>query len=53
MTPQERELVTALFDRLAALEQNPRDPEADRLIAQGVARAPHALYPGPDCSVAG
>ena len=45
MTPQERELVTALFDRLAALEQNPRDPEAERLIAQGVARAPHALYP--------
>jgi hypothetical protein len=45
MTPQERELVTALFDRLAALEQNPRDPEAERLIAQGVARAPHAIYP--------
>ena len=45
MTPQERELVTALFDRLAALEQNPRDPEAERLIAQGVASAPHAIYP--------
>ncbi|MFZ0125784.1 MAG: DUF2076 family protein, partial [Xanthobacteraceae bacterium] len=37
MTPQERELVTALFDRLAALESNQRDPEAERLIAQGSA----------------
>jgi hypothetical protein len=45
MTPQERELVTALFDRLAALENNPRDPEAERLIAQGSALAPHAVYP--------
>jgi uncharacterized protein len=45
MTPQERELVTALFDRLAALESNPRDPEAERLIAQGSSRAPHAIYP--------
>ncbi|MGB8550642.1 MAG: DUF2076 family protein, partial [Xanthobacteraceae bacterium] len=45
MTPQERELVTALFDRLAALESNQRDPEAERLIAQGSARAPHAIYP--------
>ena len=45
MTPQERELVAALFDRLAALETNPRDPEAERLVTQGLARAPHALYP--------
>jgi hypothetical protein len=45
MTPQERELVTALFDRLAALENHPRDPEAERLIAQGLAKAPHAIYP--------
>jgi uncharacterized protein len=45
MTPQERELVTALFDRLAALENSPRDPEAERLIAHGSALAPHALYP--------
>ena len=45
MTPQERELVTALFDRLAALENNPRDPEAERLIAQGSTQAPHAIYP--------
>jgi hypothetical protein len=45
MTPQERELVTALFDRLTALENHPRDPEAERLIAQGLSQAPHAIYP--------
>jgi hypothetical protein len=45
MTPQERELITTLFDRLAALESAPRDPEAERAIADGLARAPHALYP--------
>jgi uncharacterized protein len=35
MTPQERELVTELFDRLAALENTPRDPEAERGIMDG------------------
>jgi hypothetical protein len=45
MTPQERELITTLFDRLAALESAPRDPDAERTIADGLARAPHALYP--------
>jgi hypothetical protein len=45
MTPEERDLVAALFDRLAALETSPRDPEAERLISQGLSRAPHALYP--------
>jgi len=44
MTPQEKELVADLFDRLAAVESNPRDPEAERAIAAGLARAPHALY---------
>ena len=44
MTPQEQELVTELFDRLAKLENNPRDPEAERLIADGMRRAPHAVY---------
>jgi hypothetical protein len=44
MTPQERTLVAELFDRLATLENNRRDPEAERLIADGAARAPHALY---------
>ena len=44
MTPQEQELVTELFDRLAKLENNTRDPDADRLIADGMRQAPHAVY---------
>ena len=44
MTPQERQLVTDLFDRLARLETSPRDAEAERAIADGNRRAPHALY---------
>ena len=45
MTPQERELIADLFDRLAELEDQPRDPEAERAIAECLARAPHAIYP--------
>ena len=45
MTPQERQLVDDLFDRLARLETTPRDPAAERTIADGLARAPHAIYP--------
>jgi hypothetical protein len=45
MTPQERELIADLFDRLAQLEDQPRDPEAERAIAEGLRRAPHAVYP--------
>jgi len=44
MTPQERELISGLFDRLSRLEDQPRDPEAERAIAQGLSRAPHAPY---------
>jgi hypothetical protein len=44
MTPQERQLVAELFDRLATLENSPRDPDAERAIAEGLARAPHAVY---------
>ena len=44
MTPQEQELVNELFDRLAKLEGNSRDQGADRLIADGLKRAPHAVY---------
>jgi uncharacterized protein len=44
MTPQETELVNELFDRLAGLENSPRDPEAEHIIAEGARRAPHALY---------
>jgi len=45
MTPQERQLVEDLFDRLARLEQAPRDAEAERVIADGLGRAPNAIYP--------
>jgi len=45
MTPQERQLVDELFDRLAQLENAPRDAEAGRAISDGLARAPHAIYP--------
>jgi uncharacterized protein len=44
MTPQERELVTQLFDRLATLENQPRDPDAERTIIDGLRRAPNATY---------
>src|SRR5262249_26345553 len=44
MTPQERQLVADLFDRLASLEGERRDPDAERAIAEGLSRAPNAAY---------
>lgn len=44
MTPQERQLVDELFDKLARLEGTPRDHDAERAIAEGLARAPNAVY---------
>lgn len=44
MTPQERQLVDDLFDRLSKVEGAPRDPGALDAIAQGQRRAPNALY---------
>src|SRR5262245_61082048 len=44
MTPAERKLVTELFDRLAALEDAPRDPDAERVIRDGLAQPPNAVY---------
>ena len=44
MTPQEQELVEELFDRLAKLENSPRDLAAERVIADGLRRAPQATY---------
>src|SRR5512132_3526137 len=43
MTPQERELLTGLFDRLKQCDRNPKEPDADRFIAQAVAAQPWAL----------
>jgi hypothetical protein len=45
MTPQERQSVDELFDRLAKLESTARDKDAERTIAEGLARAPNAIYP--------
>lgn len=45
MTPQERKLLDELFDRLASLENAPRDADAVRAINEGIDRAPNALYP--------
>lgn len=44
MTPQERQLVADLFDRLARLEDVTRDPDAERTIIDGLRRAPNAVY---------
>jgi len=44
MTPQERQLVDELFDRLSNLENAPRDPDAVSAIAQGLRKAPNAIY---------
>src|SRR5262245_6829692 len=44
MTPQERQLIDDLFDRLAKLENAPRDGEAMSAIMQGLRSAPNAVY---------
>jgi hypothetical protein len=44
MTPQERQLVDDLFDRLSKLESTPRDPDAIAAISQGLRKAPNAIY---------
>lgn len=44
MNPQEREVIGGIFDRLRSVESQPRDPEAERLIAELVAKQPYAPY---------
>jgi hypothetical protein len=44
MTPQERQMVDDLFDRLSRMESAPRDPDATAIIAQGLRDAPNAVY---------
>jgi len=44
MTPQERQLIDDLFDRLSKLENTPRDPDAMSAIMQGLRNAPNAVY---------
>ena len=45
MTPQERQLIDDLFDRLSKMENAPRDADAMAAIAQGLRLAPNAIYP--------
>jgi len=44
MTPQERDVITGIFERLKQAGDAPRDPEAERFIADKVASQPHAPY---------
>lgn len=44
MTPEERQVITAIFERLRTAENHPRDPEAERLISELIARQPYAPY---------
>ena len=44
MTPQEYQRVAELFDRLATLESNQRDPQAGQAIDEGLRKAPNAIY---------
>ena len=44
MTPDERNLISGLFDRLASASNQPKDPEADQLIRSKVADNPAAPY---------
>jgi len=44
MTPQERDLITALLTRLQQQANQPKDADADALIRQGVAAEPDAPY---------
>jgi hypothetical protein len=44
MTPQERDLITALLARLQQQSGKPRDPEADTLIREGTAPISDAVY---------
>jgi hypothetical protein len=44
MTPQERELIMKVAERIQNAPQQTKDPEADRLIAEQMARRPDANY---------
>ncbi|OYX81966.1 MAG: hypothetical protein B7Y75_06860, partial [Azorhizobium sp. 35-67-5] len=44
MLPEERALIDGLFDRMRGVEGQPRDAEAEALIARRLGDAPHAVY---------
>ena len=44
MSPEERQLLTALFARVRTASSTPRDPEAETLIGQAVREQPYSSY---------
>ncbi|MBL8587087.1 MAG: DUF2076 domain-containing protein [Methylobacteriaceae bacterium] len=44
MTPDERQMLAGLFDRVRDAARNPRDAQAEAYIAERVREAPHAAY---------
>lgn len=44
MNEQERQVIASIFERLRQVEGHPRDPEAERYIAERVAVQPYATY---------
>lgn len=44
MTPQERDVIAGIFDRLKQAANQPRDPEAENFIAQRLREQPYAPY---------
>jgi uncharacterized protein len=44
MTPQERDVIAGIFDRLKPAASQPRDPEAEKLIADRLKDQPYAPY---------
>lgn len=44
MTPQERDVIAGIFDRLKQAANQPRDPEAEAFIAERLREQPYAPY---------
>jgi hypothetical protein len=44
MTPQERDVIGGIFDRLRQAEGQPRDPQAEAFIAERLRQQPYAPY---------
>jgi hypothetical protein len=44
MTPQERDVIAGIFDRLKQAANQPRDPEAENYIAERLREQPYAPY---------
>jgi hypothetical protein len=44
MTPQERDVIAGIFDRLRQVAHQPRDPEAEAFIAERLREQPYAPY---------